>query len=318
MKKKVLLMGPQRSGKTSMRSMIFANYMPRDIERLMLTHEIDRSEVTFLGNLTLHLWDCGGQVGFIDNYLQKQRAAIFGNVAVLIYVMDIEVLSKNLSENGWNKEKVMQNFTDTASALKQFSPDARLFCLLHKVDLIANNERDVTVQERKLEIAASSSGQDAFVFATSIMNTSLYSAWSTILSTLVPKASLLKHHVRSLLTACDADVAALFDRTTFLCIASAATGDDAEEKVTKVSVLVKAFKMAYAKDNSAFLSMELRDPAFVGMIEGFTNNTTLMILSKDVENISVPLLRTNMRHFAVQFQEYLAASPEAATMKDTL
>ena len=75
---KVLLMGKSGSGKTSMRSIIFANYIARDTRRLGATSmpymrsnrqvvtvicfvvDVEHSHVRFLGNLVLNLWDCGG------------------------------------------------------------------------------------------------------------------------------------------------------------------------------------------------------------------------------------------------------------------
>jgi Ras-related GTP-binding protein A/B len=61
-KKKVLLMGKSGSGKSSMRSIIFSNYIAKDTRRLGATIDVDLSHVKFLGNLTLNLWDCGGFV----------------------------------------------------------------------------------------------------------------------------------------------------------------------------------------------------------------------------------------------------------------
>jgi Ras-related GTP-binding protein A/B len=57
---KVLLMGRMGAGKTSMRSIIFANYLARDAYRITFTYDVSRSSVRFLGNLILSLWDCGG------------------------------------------------------------------------------------------------------------------------------------------------------------------------------------------------------------------------------------------------------------------
>jgi len=86
----VLLMGKSGSGKTSMRSIIFANYIARDTMRLGATIDVENSHVRFLGNLVLNLWDCGGQEAFMENYLSQQRMHVFSNVGVLIYVFDIE------------------------------------------------------------------------------------------------------------------------------------------------------------------------------------------------------------------------------------
>ena len=48
-KKKVLLMGKSGAGKTSMRSIIFANYMARDTMRLSPTLDVEHTHVRFLG-----------------------------------------------------------------------------------------------------------------------------------------------------------------------------------------------------------------------------------------------------------------------------
>lgn len=47
-KKKVLLMGKSRSGKTSMRSIIFANYGAKDTMRLGPTLDVENSHVRFV------------------------------------------------------------------------------------------------------------------------------------------------------------------------------------------------------------------------------------------------------------------------------
>ena len=76
MKKKLLLMGKSGSGKTSMRSIIFANYIARDTRRLGATIDVEHSHVKLLGNLTLNLWDCGGQEAFMENYFASQREVL--------------------------------------------------------------------------------------------------------------------------------------------------------------------------------------------------------------------------------------------------
>jgi len=59
-RRKVLLMGRSGAGKTSMRSIIFANYVPRETRRLGVTMDVEHSQIRFLGDLMLSLWDCGG------------------------------------------------------------------------------------------------------------------------------------------------------------------------------------------------------------------------------------------------------------------
>ena len=71
-KKKVLLMGKAHSGKTSMRSIIFANYLARDTMRLSPTLDVEHHHVRFLGSLVLNLWDCGGQDAFYEVKTAKE------------------------------------------------------------------------------------------------------------------------------------------------------------------------------------------------------------------------------------------------------
>ncbi|KAL2754833.1 hypothetical protein ACRALDRAFT_1057629 [Sodiomyces alcalophilus JCM 7366] len=138
-KKKVLLMGKSGSGKSSMRSIIFSNYIARDTRRLGATIDIDLSHVKFLGNLTLNLWDCGGQEAFMENYLSQQRVHVFSNVGVLIYVFDIE--SRDVDRD-------LATYVSILSALLQYSPQARIYVLIHKMDLVAPALREAVYDER--------------------------------------------------------------------------------------------------------------------------------------------------------------------------
>ncbi|KAK3359568.1 Gtr1/RagA G protein conserved region-domain-containing protein [Lasiosphaeria hispida] len=138
-KQKVLLMGKSGSGKSSMRSIIFSNYLARDTRRLGATIDIDLSHVKFLGNLTLNLWDCGGQEAFMENYLSQQRAHVFSNVGVLIYVFDIE--SRDV-------ERDLATYVNIISALVQYSREAKVFVLIHKMDLIQPAAREAVFDQR--------------------------------------------------------------------------------------------------------------------------------------------------------------------------
>lgn len=117
---------------------------------------MEHSHVRFLGNLVLNLWDCGGQEAFMENYFASQRDNIFRNVEVrsarkgfimgnetnaasrplqvLIYVFDVE--SREL-------EKDMHYYQSCLEAILQNSPEAKIFCLIHKMDLVQEDQRDL-------------------------------------------------------------------------------------------------------------------------------------------------------------------------------
>ncbi|XP_065583899.1 ras-related GTP-binding protein A-like, partial [Artemia franciscana] len=164
-KKKVLLMGKSGSGKTSMRSIIFANYIARDTRRLGATIDVEHSHVRFLGNLVLNLWDCGGQEAFMENYFASQRDNIFKNVEVLIYVFDVE--SRELDRD-------MHYYQSCLEAIIQNSSNAKIFCLIHKMDLVSEDQRESVFRDREQDIIRLSKPLDVTCFSTSIWNETLY------------------------------------------------------------------------------------------------------------------------------------------------
>jgi len=273
MKRKVLLMGKSGAGKTSMRSIIFANYMARDTRRLGPTWGFENTDIKFLGNLVLNLWDCGGQETFMENYFDSQREQIFKNVQVLIYVFDIS--SKE-------KDRDMQYFHRCIKAIEENSKDASVFCLLHKMDNIPESQREATFVERAQELTNTDTFVPILCFGTSIWDETLYRAWSAIVYSLVPNADRLNSQLCKLRELCGANEVVLFERETFLVISSA---EDETLKDTqryeKISNIMKQFKLSCARTHSTFESVEVRNGSFTAYIDGFTSNTYLMIIVTD-------------------------------------
>ncbi len=119
----------------------------------------------FLGNLVLNLWDCGGQEAFMENYFSSQRDHIFRNVEVLIYVFDIE--SREL-------QKDLHYFRSCLEAILQNSKDAKIFCLIHKMDLVPEEQRDQVFQQRESELKQLALPLKVQCFRTSIWDETLY------------------------------------------------------------------------------------------------------------------------------------------------
>lgn len=230
-------MGQSGCGKTSMRSLIFSSYRAADTRRLGSTLDVEHSHVRFLGNLVLNLWDCGGQQSYMDSYLDKQRSQVFSTVGVLIYVFDL-VGAEGGEEGQAEWERDLRYYKDCISALYQYSPDAQVFCLLHKMDLVDKKRRAAVYSSRVKELrhksrevaqaaagsgaAASREGFRVHCFATSIWDESLYRAWSRIVQTQIPALSVLERHLQLLADTCSASEVVVFERTTFLVIAKAA------------------------------------------------------------------------------------------------
>ncbi|KAF4589216.1 GTP-binding protein GTR1 [Ophiocordyceps camponoti-floridani] len=296
-KKKVLLMGKSGSGKSSMRSIIFSNYIARDTRRLGATIDIDLSHVKFLGNLTLNLWDCGGQEAFMENYLSQQRVHVFSNVGVLIYVFDIE--SRDVDRD-------LATYVSILSALLQFSPAANVYILVHKMDLVVPSARESIydervrlVKQRTAEYIASTStaaddgngggNVEITPFATSIWDQSLYKAWASIIHDLVPNLVVIERNLANLGLAIEAEELLLFERTSFLAVSSWTSPEGlrnpTEDRLERMSNIMKHFKQSISRftgtprNAEQFIRMEHKAGLrFNLFILKFTTNTYLMVV----------------------------------------
>ncbi|XP_034342050.1 ras-related GTP-binding protein B isoform X1 [Arvicanthis niloticus] len=322
MKKKVLLMGKSGSGKTSMRSIIFANYIARDTRRLgatildrihslqinsslstyslvdsvgnTKTFDVEHSHVRFLGNLVLNLWDCGGQDNFMENYFTSQRDNIFRNVEVLIYVFDVE--SREL-------EKDMHYYQSCLEAILQNSPEAKIFCLVHKMDLVQEDQRDLIFKEREEDLRRLSRPLECSCFRTSIWDETLYKAWSSIVYQLIPNVQQLEMNLRNFAEIIEADEVLLFERATFLVISHYQCKEQRDaHRFEKISNIIKQFKLSCSKLAASFQSMEVRNSNFAAFIDIFTSNTYVMVVMSDP---SIPSAATliNIRNARKHFEK---------------
>lgn len=103
----------------------------------------------------------------MDSYLTTQRATIFKQVGVMIYVFDVET-----REMG----KDLEYYRDCLAGLQQYSPDAAIFLLVHKMDLV-REPRLPTFQRKKQELQDASGDAVTSVLGTSIHDESLYKVY---------------------------------------------------------------------------------------------------------------------------------------------
>ncbi|KAL0946553.1 hypothetical protein HGRIS_012758 [Hohenbuehelia grisea] len=318
MKKKVLLMGASGSGKTSMRSLIFSNNPASLTARLGATIDVEQNHVRFLGDLILNLWDCGGQDAFMDSYLTTQRSTIFQHVGVLIYVFDVEV-------NDMKKD--LEYYRDCIEGLRQFSPEAAIFLLVHKMDL--SRDRAVSFDRKSKELRTASQNVDVNIFATSIYDESLYKAWSSIVHTLIPNAAVLSRHLAIFARACSATEVILFERTTFLVIATSSPTPPSSQgtasprpeqldpndihqlestRYERTSELIKAFKYSCSRLREEFQSLELELPDFTAVLDEMTKNAYVMVIVHD-PTIETAAIKLNIKMARRKFEELQGENP---------
>jgi len=292
-------MGKSGSGKTSMRSIIFANYLARDTMRLGPTLGVENSHVRFLGNLVLNLWDCGGQDAFMENYFESQKDQIFRNVEVLIYVFDIE---------SHERKKDLEYFSNCLDAIKQNSKNAQIFCLIHKMDLIQKEEdKQKIFEERSAELQKIAEPMHLTAFGTSIWDETLYKAWSSIVYSLVPNVQQLEEHLVKFCRLSQADEVVLFEKATFLVVSHATQKDHSDQhRYEKISNIIRQFKLSCSKTQAQFKSLEVKNKNFTAFIDLFTSNTYIMIILSNPKiqsaavNLNIQVARPHFEKFVSQ------------------
>ncbi|KAK9460805.1 Gtr1/RagA G protein conserved region-domain-containing protein [Lipomyces oligophaga] len=292
-RRKILLMGRSGSGKSSMRNIIFSNYSAFDTRRLGATIEVEHANMRFLGNLMLNLWDCGGQDAYMDNYFTSQRDNIFRMVEALIFVFDVE--SKEL-------RKDIETFVHCLRNLYEFSPSARIFALVHKMDLVVMEKRQ-DVYTALMNSLSDTSKMFHFKvqgFATTIWDESLYKAWSSIVCSLIPNVASFQKLLSMFAEISEVEEVILFEKTTFLVIShvtnerSPAFESDST-RFERISNIIKQFKQSCGKLRSQFQSLWLRGTDCSAYLDSMTSSTMIMVvMTNKKENVESSDLLTGM------------------------
>lgn len=299
---KILLMGRGNSGKTSMRSIIFANYKPNDTGKLGATLEVDHSQVPFLG-MKFNFWDCGGQKSMMMKYFFEQAEHIFSNVSVLVYVFDI---------TSTDKKEDFEYFQLSFKHLMQNDKKAKIFCLLHKMDLIKEeNEKKKKFEDHKRRIKSIVGSKDVKYYKTSIWDESLYLCWSDIIYSLIPNASRIETKLNSFTRICGATETILLEGSTFLIISQSSGAIDQDNRTKKnemISNIIKKFKISCLKLKTRFNSIRLDTDQFQVFLEKFVKNSFILVVSDH----SIPKATTllNIQLAKKYFKELLTTNSQ--------
>ncbi|KAF2858569.1 hypothetical protein K470DRAFT_283172 [Piedraia hortae CBS 480.64] len=285
--RKVLLMGRSGAGKTSMRSIIFSNYVAKDVRRLGATVDVDFSNFSFMGNLTLNLWDCGGQDSFTESYFTKRRSYVFSAAAVLIFVFDIS--SPEVTAD-------MEAFTATVRALREHSPNGRIFVLVHKMDLVPFERRRREFEQRALVVRTvcaneGFSNNQVECWASSIWDQTLYRAWARVIHDLVPQVAQLKSRLRKLSYVIEAREMVIYERVTCLAIthvtSEAEEGNPFKDRHERISSILKTHKQSMAKhagstgavgDVGNFEELQIKSGGVQFFVTRLTENTLVAVV----------------------------------------
>jgi Ras-related GTP-binding protein A/B len=123
-------------------------------------------------------------------------------------------------------------------------------------------------------------------------------AWSRIVHKLIPNAPILAQHLAIFSEACGATEVVLFERTTFLVIATSSPAEQTSSDLSaegvddgqpameptryeRTSELVKGFRHSCSRLREEFHSLEMELPGFTAVLDELTRNTYIMVVVHD-------------------------------------
>ncbi|MHA2173469.1 MAG: ADP-ribosylation factor-like protein [Candidatus Hodarchaeales archaeon] len=167
---KILILGLQASGKTTIIQTVTEGHIPKKEEKYLPTIDHERKKVVIAGT-ELIIFDLGGQTIFLDRFTSELSDFIFSGVEVLIFVIDSFEI-KDIS-----RAKVYLDLS--LNKLVQYSPTASAYLFQHKTDLIPDNLRE-EVRETIFDHLVVDTPVQLKYYETSVYNRSIFHAMGRV------------------------------------------------------------------------------------------------------------------------------------------
>eukprot|EP01106_Pelomyxa_sp_JSP_P004186 TRINITY_DN1644_c0_g1_i3.p1 TRINITY_DN1644_c0_g1~~TRINITY_DN1644_c0_g1_i3.p1 ORF type:complete len:170 (+),score=20.40 TRINITY_DN1644_c0_g1_i3:327-836(+) len=119
------------------------------------------------------------QDSYLSSYFATQRDVIFHSVELMIYLFDV-------GNKGPELEEDLRTYRQSLQALRDHSRDARIFCLIHKMDLIPPQQRSQVFTARETELKQLSLPFNITCLSTSIWDDTLFKAPKNLVPLFLP------------------------------------------------------------------------------------------------------------------------------------
>ncbi len=193
--------------------------------------------------------------------------------------------------------------------MTEFSKNAKVFVLIHKMDLVMEENREEIFKKRKAQLEEKSGDFKIKCYPTSIWEASLYKAWTQIVSELSPNKANIEKSLKNFAEACEANEVVLFEKNTFLlCFAYCTKNEDDntndDQRFEKISHIIKKFKLSCMSSNSSFKSMVIETKNYSALMDEFTNATYILVILSN-KKVSLELLKLNVALCRQSFEDKL-------------
>lgn len=214
----------------------------------------------------------------------------------------------------------MLSFASTIRALHEFSPNSKIFVLVHKMDLIIQAQKVTFFQEKSNEVRTTCKQEDFLpdqvgLWPTSIWDQSLYRAWTQVIYFLVPNATIMENMLSKLAELIDARELILYERTTCLVVTHISRGGGEKnpfaDRFERLSSILKTHKHSMAKHTGtmasevSFTEMQIKTGNFMFFITRLTENTNLAVVMTNGEGafnaarVNVQLAKQEFAHLDI-------------------
>jgi len=217
---------------------------------------------------------------FLQSYFTAEKEHIFSNVAVLIFVFDVKSVEVDTD---------IETYQNCISNLREYSPGAQVFVLIHKMDLINDKtQREAIFLEKEDFLKQLSLPFRIQCFPTSIWEETLYKAWSRIVYSLIPNAERIREYLERFMVISEVEEVVLFEKATFLDIAHVTQPRSLDkykdgQRFERISNIIKMFKLSCKKTGMTLEKMRVTNSEFEAFIYEFTSNTYIMVIVSDPE-----------------------------------
>lgn len=168
---KILLTGLSQSGKTSIIQVVFEKKPPDSTKDLQPTVRFTRQEVR-LNGYSYFTVDVGGQIPYLEEVLDVLNETVFNNLSYLFYVVD--------ASDSESFYKSRDYFALALKSVEEFSKDARIVVLAHKMDLIEPEKR-ANIIKNIAKIFFLDSLKNVEIYGTSIYEDSIITVMNMVL-----------------------------------------------------------------------------------------------------------------------------------------
>jgi len=220
-KPRILIMGLRRSGKTSIKNVVFHKMEPTDTLFLESTTKTNLEDISCCSFITFQVYDCSGQIDLFSDPTCDSTALLKG-CGSLIFVIDAQDEDQYQDAISCLITTVQKGFSINKSI--------KFEVFIHKVDGFPDERKmeiHHEIQQRTSELLIQDNNDAAMMqkiylnyHLTSIYDHSIFEALSKVVHKLIPQHRQLERLLDYLCNSCGLERAFLFDVASKIFIAS--------------------------------------------------------------------------------------------------